>query len=270
MCLEGSEDGIFTCNDETNTKVITSISYFTPNFGGTDILTPINMAFTLDTTIHGPLKKRIMLLTDGEVANRDVVIELAKNEAAITHTFGIGSQCDKELVHGVAKSGRGSSSIVLDEDFAGLLNAKVVSAVQKALEPALQRCTIKWVGQDTQSLESIWRNQLILQTRIVPKVLFDDLSVQFKCGNNPMTNTGFEVNFTTDQFVKVSDDQEESLFKLVAHHAIQREANNVEAAIALSKKYQVVCEHTALIGTVAQRKATGELVQMGPLNAGSN
>ena len=57
------------------------------------------------------------------VDNRDEVIEAAKNEAVIVHTFGIGSGCDEILVTETAKAGRGSSSIVKDSDFEGALSA---------------------------------------------------------------------------------------------------------------------------------------------------
>jgi len=56
------------------------------------------------------------LLTDGEVSNIDEVISFAKksNELAKIHTFGIGSGCDRRLVEGVARAGRGSHSLVED------------------------------------------------------------------------------------------------------------------------------------------------------------
>ena len=60
--------------------------------------------------------KKVFLLTDGEVDNKDEIINFAavNNEQARIHTFGIGSGCDKSLVKGVADAGRGTCSLVAD------------------------------------------------------------------------------------------------------------------------------------------------------------
>ncbi len=88
------------------------------------------------------LNKRIFLLTDGSVSQPDKVIELAKKGAdkARVHSFGVGYGCSKYLVKEVAKAGRGSYSFV-DEKQSGLLKAKVISALSKAVEPSLKGCS---------------------------------------------------------------------------------------------------------------------------------
>ena len=60
------------------------------------------------------IKKRIFLLTDGQVRNPHEVIKQAGllNEVTRVHTFGIGEGCDKKMVIETAKSGRGSYSMV--------------------------------------------------------------------------------------------------------------------------------------------------------------
>ena len=58
----------------------------------------------------GKRNKRIFLLTDGDVENSLQIIKYVKNNNKITkiHTFGIGDDCDKDLVSNTAKAGRGS------------------------------------------------------------------------------------------------------------------------------------------------------------------
>ena len=51
-------------------------------------------------------------------------------------TFGIGSGCDRDLVGRVAEAGRGTSSIIEDNDPKDL-KEKVVNALRKASDPAL-------------------------------------------------------------------------------------------------------------------------------------
>ena len=54
---------------------------------------------------------------------------------------------------------------------------------------------------------------------------------------------------------------------VAAHHAILK-SNSDAQSIALSKKYQVVCEHTALIGKVQLTDtATGTIIEMDPLES---
>ena len=88
------------------------------------------------------MQKRIFLLTDGQVGNAYYVSEQAKlgNDAIRTHTFGIGSGCDKKMVIDVAKAGRGSQSLVLDNS--SELNSKVISALANAFEPSLKGCKL--------------------------------------------------------------------------------------------------------------------------------
>ena len=61
-------------------------------------------------------KKRIFILTDGDVKNKHDVINQASSDNDIhrVFTFGLGSQCDRELCFETARAGRGSCSIVED------------------------------------------------------------------------------------------------------------------------------------------------------------
>ena len=60
----------------------------------------------------------------------------AKNNDTKVFTFGIGNGCDEDLVTRVAAAGRGSHSIVGDNNPAEL-KTKVVNALRKASDPAL-------------------------------------------------------------------------------------------------------------------------------------
>ena len=60
------------------------------------------------------IKKRIFLLTDGQVSDSHEVVKQASllNEVTRVHTFGIGEGCDKTMVIETANAGRGSYSMV--------------------------------------------------------------------------------------------------------------------------------------------------------------
>ena len=66
--------------------------------GTTNIYDPIKYAINIDWKKNG--HKRIFMLTDGVVDdNRDELIEITKGTNSLKfYTFGIGDDCDMELV----------------------------------------------------------------------------------------------------------------------------------------------------------------------------
>ena len=81
--------------------------------GGTEILDPLMLCSDLDVPNR---EKKIFLLTDGEVDNKQQIFEYIRlhKEIMRIHTFGIGSGCDKELIEKAAQAGRGSFSFASD------------------------------------------------------------------------------------------------------------------------------------------------------------
>ena len=83
--------------------------------GGTNIASPMEMAIN---EINDPsLTKRVILLTDGQITeggSAERVIELAQSEDAITHTLGLSSGADADLLQKTADAGRGSFSLIDD------------------------------------------------------------------------------------------------------------------------------------------------------------
>ena len=91
-----SED-IWTYNNETMPEILQEISKFSADFGGTDILEPLIKAATINI---GDKKRRVFLLTDGEVDDKSQVIAFVHDncETMRVHSFGIGDGCDKDLI----------------------------------------------------------------------------------------------------------------------------------------------------------------------------
>jgi len=65
----------------------------------------------------------------------------SENDDTKVFTFGIGNGCDEDLVKRVAEAGRGSYSIVGDNNPKDL-KAKVINALRKASDPALSNCSL--------------------------------------------------------------------------------------------------------------------------------
>ena len=78
------------------------------------------------------------MLTDGCVSGPDRVIQQAgkESEQSRVFSFGLGSGCDEYLVKNVAIAGRGTSTIVKDND--PNLSGLVIKALTCAVEPSLK------------------------------------------------------------------------------------------------------------------------------------
>ena len=130
--LDQDEDG--TYNDETRDAAISEIEIFDADFGGTNILEPLKEA---QTHFRDNKHARIFLLTDGQVNNRDAVINQAgeHSDEIRVFTFGLGEGCDEHLVTETARAGRGTATMVRDGGEG--LKADVIRALSRAMEPSL-------------------------------------------------------------------------------------------------------------------------------------
>ena len=61
------------------------------------------------------------------------------------HTFGIGAECDRQLISETAAAGRGTSSFAVSQtdDLSGM----VVTALSKAMLPSLKQCELDFCGK---------------------------------------------------------------------------------------------------------------------------
>jgi len=98
------------------------------------------------------------LLTDGEVEDPKKVIEIAEKVSDNTriHTFGIGGECDKEMVRLVAQVGNGSDYLI---DNVSKLNPSVVKALARASGISIQHCNIK-MGSESFSVNQIYQGEM--------------------------------------------------------------------------------------------------------------
>ena len=143
----------------------------------------------IDIDADASLKKRVILLTDGEITEGEgpeKVIQLAANEKTVVHTLGISLYADRDLLEKTANAGRGSFSLIEDYESGSVMNGKVIAALKKSLEPALEHCSISY-GEETKELSTVFRNQLVIETKLMSVREFETLEVRFGCLNDPTT-----------------------------------------------------------------------------------
>ena len=121
----------------------------------------------------------------------------------IVHTIGIGNGCDRNMLENMAKVGRGSCSLIKDDEGQNVLGGKVIQALFKSLEPALEKCSLE-INQQKIDKETIFRGQLIRESRIISEKEFNDIKVKFDCENNPVTKEPINLTFSRSDFVEVA------------------------------------------------------------------
>ena len=196
------------------------------------------------------MNKRIFLLTDGQVGNSYAVIEQAKyqNDTIRTHTFGIGSGCDEHMVIETAKAGRGSYSLVKDNN-SKELNAKVINALAHAFEPSLKNCELTFGGK-TEKLNEVFRHAKIFRSAIMSKQQFENTKFAFSSEQDPVTKQPIDLEFDVNSFKKVEEGSlSKAIFKNAALSSMQDGISGAER-IKMSVKYQVLTDETAMIGVV--------------------
>eukprot|EP01102_Stenamoeba_stenopodia_P008143 TRINITY_DN2315_c0_g2_i1.p1 TRINITY_DN2315_c0_g2~~TRINITY_DN2315_c0_g2_i1.p1 ORF type:complete len:1006 (-),score=311.18 TRINITY_DN2315_c0_g2_i1:20-2857(-) len=137
--VQYSDENIATASD--------AVSKMKAALGGTEILAPLQYIYnSLEKSSNKSDNVQIFVLTDGEVTNTDAVLrEVAKNHKVHMNwrlfTIGVGDSVSHALVEGMAREGRGTSQFIKTGE---KMEAKIMSQLKNALQPALKNVSINW------------------------------------------------------------------------------------------------------------------------------
>ena len=106
--------------------------------GGTELFEPLTDIYKNKIYNEYNMNKHIILLTDGELFDKEKVINLigSKSEEFIFNSIGIGD-CDKDLIQRTALMGKGYSNYI--ENLKDL-NSVIISLLEKTKESILVNC----------------------------------------------------------------------------------------------------------------------------------
>ena len=106
--------------------------------GGTELFAPLTDIYKNKIYNEYNMNKHIILLTDGELFDKEKVINLigSKSEEFIFNSIGIGD-CDKDLIQRTALMGKGYSNYI--ENLKDL-NSVIISLLEKTKESILVNC----------------------------------------------------------------------------------------------------------------------------------
>jgi hypothetical protein len=127
---------------ETAKKAIEYAQSMTANFGGTEILQPLEHLSSGVALVRGH-PRQVLILTDGQVSNEQQVLSHVAATSSTTRYFalGIGADASLGLVEGIARHGGGSARFAYSNE---RLQKKVVEMLSEASQPRLENIKVEW------------------------------------------------------------------------------------------------------------------------------
>ena len=255
-------------NEENVEKYKKIIEDMDGNLGGTNIGEPLQYIFGNEYYDNIKLSKNIFLLTDGQVNNRDLCIDLiTKNSNKFrTHAIGIGNHFDKVLVERSGKVGKGSSFFVKDAENIEMV---MLNILVKCLRPYLIDINFNFNNN-----EKILKNKIISSTvtndfsyndEIINfsfildeknKIFFDDnINIEITA-KDPINLIKQKIYFKQNENVfKISDGDE--MAKMIVGNALKNNLEFIEnekREIEFSTKYQILSKNTAIFTEILNNK----------------
>ena len=146
-------------------------------------------------------------------------------------SIGLGEGCDTDLVTKVASAGRGTSTIVRDND--PNLNGLVIRALSNAMEVSLRDTSYGFNGDQTALDIEVYRNTLIYDTRLLTIAEFEALNFHFKATEEKSKET-LDLTFKKDDFREVTGQAAQMLFKKAVYGEIESDRTDETQKKAMS------------------------------------
>ena len=242
------------------------------NLGGTNIGEPLQYIFGNEYYDNIKLSKNIFLLTDGQVNNRDLCIDLiTKNSNKFrTHAIGIGNHFDKVLVERSGKVGKGSSFFVQDVENIEMV---MLNILVKCLRPYLIDINFNFnnyeknlknkIISSTVTNDFSYNDEIINFSFILDeknKIFFDEnINIEITA-KDPINLIKQKIYFKPNENVfKISDGDE--MAKMIVGNALKNNLEFIEnekREIEFSTKYQILSKNTAIFTEILNKNGKTE------------
>mmetsp|Transcript_131558 Transcript_131558/g.281265 ORF Transcript_131558/g.281265 Transcript_131558/m.281265 type:complete len:948 (-) Transcript_131558:58-2901(-) len=148
--IESLFDGPVTYDETSLQRASEHAERVQADLGGTNLMKPLQ--FIYGRNVSDGFQRRLVLLTDGQICNTEVVLDLVRQHAASTdvYTIGIGGSVSHHLVEGLAAAGNGAAEFVAGTE---RLEGKVIRQLQRALRGTKAALThAEWLGTTVEEL----------------------------------------------------------------------------------------------------------------------
>ena len=255
-------------NNENMNDALNRIKSFEADLGGTELYAPIE--YVLSQPHNNECPKNVFVLTDGDISDTQRVLDKIKEFSYHTrvHSFGIGSGASIYLVKEIAKEGKGSSTLIADND--PQLKAKVVRTLRLASKPAFTNIKVNW-NENNKNVkfyvphESISPN-IYEEEPFHYYAVLSDTDIFSENVELSFYNT-FEGKSETIWLKYDAKSIENSVngqeFQIAAKHYISSlksvdKVNKNDEILSVSVKYSVLSDKTAFFGKIKNRTKSAE------------
>ena len=241
------------------------------NMGGTNISSPLKDIFESKVYDNIPLARNIFLLTDGQVFNRELSINLISTNSSKfrIQAIGIGNDFDRILIERAGRLGNGSFAFVEDVN---KINKVVIETLNKCLRPYLININFGFTNK------SMMRSPILVNEPINNFTYQDELiSYGFILSNKNAINfqdlkEPIQVEMWAKDplnevkesiFLKLDDnitklDNGENLLKTIVGQGLKFNKEIISSEqkeLEFAKKYQMLSKNTALFGEIVKDDA---------------
>jgi Ca-activated chloride channel family protein len=137
-------------DDRTLEEATRYVERIAADLGGTAILEPLQAL--LEAEPDPTRQRRVLVLTDGQVANEAQILALARahSEEARIFAFGIGAGASQYLVRGLARASRGAAEMIFPGE---RIEPKVMRMFERVRMPVLE-AHVDWAGLSVEQAPS--------------------------------------------------------------------------------------------------------------------
>ena len=265
--FEKYNDSPVEYNSENINKIKEIIKNLTANMGGTDIVSPLKSIFENKSEYEKiNLSKNILLLTDGEVEDKNECFDLIKDNSNLfrIHSIGIGNDFDKELIKLCGQYGKGSSNFVKDLTN---INNTVINILNNCLRPYLYDIKFTFLNINKEDNNSIFvkSDNFIYQDEIINYsfILNDELKKTYIDSQGNIFK--FKIEFIKNlektekniEFKNIMNLPEgDNMTKIIIDKYLKNNTNiDEKKEIELAKKYEVLSKNTSLFAEIINEKS---------------
>ena len=255
-------------NKENVKSIFETIKGLQANMGGTNISSPLKDIFESKVYDDIPLARNIFLLTDGQVFNREMCINLISVNSNIfrIHAIGIGNDFDKILIERAGKLGNGSSSFV---EVVNKINEVVIETLNKCLRPYLVNINFGFAKKSmlknpiiiNEPINNfIYQDELITYSFILNynnRIKFENLKepIQIEMwAKDPLNDIKESIKLSiNDNITQIKSG--DNLLKSIIGQSLKfnkQIKDSKEKEIEFAKKYQILSKNTALFGEIVR------------------
>ena len=234
-------------NNENITKLVNIIKNISANKGGTELYSPLSDIYNNKIYEKFNMVKHIILLTDGEISQKEQTLNLigSHSDKFYFHSIGIG-YCDKDLIERSALMGNGYSSFI---DDLNNLNNVIISILEKTQSQMIVECK---TDQAQDNIEDKNKKFIKINDFFRHGVIIDN----FNKNNNDII---FKIKYNNKNAIEIIPKnidiinlpKGEELGKLIVdNYLIDNESLDFRTKIKLSKDYSILCSETAFYAEI--------------------